>query len=625
MVRNKAPILIFAAIILINIFLLFQINFINSQELTEITEISSADFTYHATGYEVSQNGEIIFNSEDSKLIINQGQENEIIIEGTSGIKVSPLGKISVTESGSAFILNGNEFKNIESGSIELDQTTGKITKANFFTNENLGNYNINGNEFNVPSNSKFIYNSKEGFEVSEGTKVIETQKDIQIKSDGIFDYKENKISGVLNFDSEKNAFIKAKEKIIINGVSIENQGKGPDFPIFFDKNSAEISEKLEYIVADHSKNLFAFKEAGGNLPRNIRIEFNKDNYLFDDIMDEKDYLFIGEGGVNPGYLEITRQGENLPILKTQGSIEVNPDEKRFLFEGENIIFKTGTNAWPIPEDRSMISGTVPMVFESQDRKVVGLIPDNDDKRFYWTTKGGEVSYGPVSKVTEEQLGIKLPEEITKTWAENSQVTQDIANTISTFANNLEFQKTYKESLAADKNLKNIYNTKLEKIENEILVNSGKEQELREAMSSLENGRITSEEFSEIIEEFKSEGMQHPSISFNELEKETDKKTVDSIKDALKNRVKLNYEIYSALLKEKDLDINEYKLDDEFSKVISSKELKALNECVGRGNSFDLCFDENYRYIGLKTFLCIKSNRYCSTLTPYSFNKMRTE
>ena len=73
-IKNKFFLIGIAISILV--FTLFQINFLNSQELTEIIEISSADFTYHATGYEISQNGEIIFNSEDSKLIINQGQEN---------------------------------------------------------------------------------------------------------------------------------------------------------------------------------------------------------------------------------------------------------------------------------------------------------------------------------------------------------------------------------------------------------------------------------------------------------------------------------------------------------------------------------------------------------------------
>ena len=308
--------------------------------------------------------------------------------------------------------------------------------------------------------------------------------------------------------------------------------------------------------------------------------------------MDEKDYFFIGEGGVNPGYLEITRQGENLPVLKTQGSIEVNPDEKRFLFEGENVIFKTGTNAWPIPEDRSMISGTVPMVFESQDRKVVGLIPDIADKRFYWTTQGGKVAYGPVSGITEEQLGVELPDFITKSWAENSEVTQDRAKTISAFANNPEFQEVYKESIIADKTLhKYVPDVKGFEPELSALKESGKDS----------------------------------SISWEEVEKRIGSKKVGEIKSTLKNRAKLYYTIYSELSKEKDLkdDIDKLKIEDEILKVLGKNELKALNECISRGNLFDLCFDKNYKYLGSSTIKCITDSEYCKTMTSYQFNKMR--
>src|SRR3989338_6160134 len=319
-IKNKFFLIGIAISILV--FTLFQINFINSQELTEIIEISSADFTYHATGYEISQDGEIVFNSEDSKLIINQGQENEIIIEGTSGIKVSPLGKISVTESGSAFLLNGNEFKNIESGSIELDQKTGKITKADFYTNKNLGNYNINGNEFNVLSNSRFVYNSKEEkFYLRDGAEIL-TAKDIQIETleNELINYKGNKVSGILNFDENGNAFVKIREKAVINGALIENSGdklygKEANLPIFFDKSAAKTYEKINprkaYAIIDKESGFFAFKEQTGTglANHNINMKFKKENYLFGDLMDDQDHVAINRGSNNAdgGYLEISR------------------------------------------------------------------------------------------------------------------------------------------------------------------------------------------------------------------------------------------------------------------------------------------------------------------------------
>ena len=186
------------AIILIVIFLFAQSLQVSAQE--EITEISSKEFSYHGTGYELSSDGEILFNSDASKLIINQGKENEIIIEGNSGIKVSPLGKISIMESGSEFSINGNAFKNIASGDIVFDKNTGKITNADFFTNENIGSYNINENKFNVPANQRFVYSSKKEFELPGGTEILEV-KNTQIKSSGIVNYKGNEIGGALNFD----------------------------------------------------------------------------------------------------------------------------------------------------------------------------------------------------------------------------------------------------------------------------------------------------------------------------------------------------------------------------------------------------------------------------------------
>ena len=623
------------AIILIVIFLFAQFLQVSAQE--EITEISSKEFSYHGTGYELSSDGEILFNSDASKLIINQGKENEIIIEGNSGIKVSPLGKISIMESGSEFSINGNAFKNIASGDIVFDKNTGEIINADFFTNENIGSYNINENKFNVPANQRFVYNSKKEFELPEGTEILEA-KNTQIKSSGIVNYKGNEIGGVLNFDENGNILVKAKtnkvtygkngnvlsvelgEETIINGVSIRNAGERvPDLPIFFDKNAAAASQKLEYIVIDPSKNLFAFRENTKASPGNVRIEFDKGNYLFGDIMDEKDYFFIGEGEFNPGYVEITRSKDSLPVLRTQGDIEINQDEKRFLFDYGNLILKKGTQAWPIPEDLSKISGTIPMVFESQDRLVVGLIGGNDDKNFYWT--GSPFVYGSISGIPREQLGPELPDFITKSWVENSEVKQDRAETISTFANNPKFQKVYKESLTANKNLEK-YIPDVKKLEKEMFSDSGRGQELEEAMNKLVLGEITNKEFGDIVKQGKD-----PSMTWNEVEKRIGSEKASKIKSQLKNRMELYQIIYSELSKDKELknDLDKLKIGNEMSKFGSEKELMAINDCVNRGNSFDLCFDENYKYFGPRTIRCIIDPKYCETLTSYQFSKMRVK
>lgn len=583
-------------LIFIGIFIIAGILFLSAQ-LAEIEGISSADFSYSGEGVELI-NDELFCQIEKCTIQITKG-DITTTIEATKGAKFDPVsGRISITESGAEFSINGNKFSNIDSGEIILDQTNGKITEAKFFTNNNGGTYDINENKFKIPGNKEFIYPSKKGgFLLPDGTEILEAQKNIRLETleNEFIKYKENELSGVLNFDENGNVFVNLNNKAIINGVAIENKGRlpSPNLLVFFDKSSAIASGKSEYVIVDSSKNFFAFKEAGGNLPRSIRIEFNKENYLFGDIMDEKDYLFIGEGGVNPGYLEITRSSGKIPVVKTLGDIEINPDEKRFLFQGENIIFKTGTNAWPIPEDRSMISGTVPMVFESQDRKVVGLIPNNDDKRFYWTSRGGEVAYGPVSGVAEEQLGVELPDEIIKSWAENSEVTQDRTNTISVLANDGEIKKDYKNYLAAE-NIFKKYNIKIEELNKELLV--------------------------------KQEQGKDSSISWTELEKKWGIKETNEIKTALKNRVKLIDNVYSQIKVEEDIPgIAKFNVEEEILKVMGLEEFKALNNCKARGGSFDNCFDENYKYFGLKTSKCITNPNYCERLTFYKFNKMRTQ
>ena len=77
------------------------------------------------------------------------------------------------------------------------------------------------------------------------------------------------------------------------------------------------------------------------------------------------------------------------------------------------------------------------------------------------------------------------------------------------------------------------------------------------------------------------------------------------------------YVVYSELSKEKNFknDINKFEVENELLNVIGKNELTALNKCIGRGNSFDSCFDENYKYFGEKTFKCITDPEYCKTMT----------
>ncbi|MEK6823591.1 MAG: hypothetical protein AABY06_01020 [Nanoarchaeota archaeon] len=343
--NTKNRILISGILILIIVFLLLQINFINSQELTEIEGITSEN-TYHGTDYEFI-NGEIIFNSDDSKLIINQGKENEIIIKGNSGIKVSLLGKISIAESGSEFNLDGKDFKNIKSGDIEFDTSTGEITKVDFYTNENIGNYNINGNEFKVTENSRFFYDSKNREFKLYGDAEILNAKDVRISSmnDVVLNYKGNDVLGVLNFDSKGDSFISPTKKAVINGISITGASRQNVY-VYFNSADAKSSINENYVALD--ENVFEYKK--GKETQSFQVDFEVGNPYLNN-MEENDFfgLFggaLGEEGrvvITPGFME--NEKEFIPSIKTSGSVSIindgiilEPIEKSSRRSGEFIL-----------------------------------------------------------------------------------------------------------------------------------------------------------------------------------------------------------------------------------------------------------------------------------------------
>ena len=579
---------IFGIVLIFLAFIFVGKSFLSAQ-FTEITEISSADFTYYATGYEISQDGEIIFNSEDSKLIINQGQENEIIIEGSSGIKISPLGKISVTESGSAFLLNGNEFKNIESGSIELDQKTGKITKADFYTNKNLGNYNINGNEFNVLSNSRFVYNSKEEkFYLRDGAEIL-TAKDIQIETleNELINYKGNKVSGILNFDENGNAFVKIREKAVINGVLIENSGdklygKEANLPIFFDKSAAKTYEKINprkaYAIIDKESGFFAFKEQTGTglANHNINMKFKKENYLFGDLMDDQDHVAINQGSNNAdgGYLEISRPNlEDATTIRNQGLGEVVLENgaRNFNFNGRELSLSR--------TKRDKI-GTVSMVLETTDLEKtdpkdpkIKIIEEGiaiwiiEEKEFnqpkvYWMDKkisGELIIQGGGYLAGEKEVSEEFKEKLKK----GAIVFQEDLDKFPKIVADKKFENFLKASKTADKELKDIYNNK--------------QIGLKEVIQKNPQG-----------------------ISFNDLEKEIGPANAQRVKSRIKDKIRIYYEYYNPTDK-----------DNQLQKVMGVNELNNFNNCITSGANFDDCFDHEYNFYGSKTERCIIDPDFC--------------
>ncbi|MEK6817617.1 MAG: hypothetical protein AABX80_02340 [Nanoarchaeota archaeon] len=616
-IKNRNISFVFGILILIIVFLFFQINFIGSQELTEITEISSTDFTYSGVGYELSQNGEIIFNGDDSKLIINQGKENEIVIEGNSGVKVSPLGKISVTESGSEFSLDGKNFKNIKSGEIEFDKNTGEITQADFFTNENLGNYNINGNEFNVPANQRFVYNSKKGFELPGETEILEA-KNTQIKSDGILNYKENKISGTLNFDENGNAFVKLREEAVINGVSIKNSvpssyrgsGKGDELMVSFNKNDPNLKDFKEYVILDTEKNYFEYtnqKVGPRTAGKQTLIKFEEGNFFYGDIFDgEKDYLGIDAGTGAHGTLSISRPSKDvLPILEVKEVAEISllQDSSTVSF-GEHISFS---------QNKIGKLGTVPMRIEFKNKEVVGLIPDDSwkiegkeaGKYILWSGKtelvgstfggSGVGGVGQLSYIEEERL---------KEWIANSEVRVDLAENIYAMAIDPSFAQSLKDSRDATSFLENMYGNKKIGLSEVIEKTAGSKNigAIKNLQNNLEEKIINQNEFYNQINSLNKQGVD-TEVSFDNLDKIIGTKNTQNLKDNIGKKMESYFSYFQ-------------KTGDKtyLLRVAGQNEIDSIKNCVGRGNSFNNCFNQNYNFYGAKTDLCIKSRKYCPIL-----------
>lgn len=633
--------------------IVISISQINAQE--ELVDICAGEYSINCgddlslsgSNFNIDENGFVSFTGEQGKLIINQGKKNEIILEGNQGIKINPVtGEIKIVGGGAGLSINGKSFGNIASGTINLDTPSGGIFKADFYTNENIGNYNINGDEFKVPANSRFIYDSKTGYKLTDGTEINSLNSGVAVQIQGNnFILKDHKLSGILNFDERGNAFLKVEEGIerygilyggkiyqaagtvsidgvlygglpestapiygvSIDGVSIKNINKDitafkpADLPIFFDKDSVPAGQN-EYVVIDSSKKFFAFKEPGLQTQvsdnRKVMIEFTKDNYLFGDLMDEKDNVLIKGQGVG-GYLEITRSPGYPPIVKSKGSGgELHQDEAKFDFLGDDLII----SRIDLPRYVEFKPGTVPMIVKNPG-VIVGFIPGDDPNKirnFYFVSDKGKVEslfaqreYLQGGKVVEEEYIKKLKETSEVTLADMSGLVEQ--------ANNPKFISAYEESKGADLYLKNIYANEAinpnKVLSEKVGKNFGKFINLQE---QLESGAITQQQFAEDIKKLIKETGKDPSISWTELESSIGK-PAQNIKKSIEIKMESYY--YAGDSGKKYLE-----------RVLGANELKNLDNCIVGGENFNECFDRYYTHYGLLTDLCGKNNQYCPVL-----------
>ncbi len=581
------------------IFIIAGILFLSAQ-LTEIEGISSTDFSYSGEGVELI-NDELFCQIEKCTIQITKGDVTTTI-EATQGTKFDPVsGRISVTESGAEFSINGNKFSNIDSGEIILDQTNGKITEAKFFTNSNGGTYEINGNKFSVPGDKEFVYPSKkgvEGFLLPDGTEVLEAQKNIQIETlkYGSIKYKGNDVNGVLNFDENGNAFVKIREKVVINGVSIENNGpisyarlgleydKELNLPVFFDKKSLDGFEKanprLNYILIEPESFVFKEHNGVGLEERSIKIEFKKENYLFGDLMDEQDYVAINSGSNNKdgGYLEISRPAQQPIVVKNKGGgIVLENGARDINFNGRKAYSSTRTQREKI--------GTVSMILETEDLKdekgnvieegIVGLYIENKEynrPEIYWMDKK---SYG---KLSIEGVGylageVDIPEDYAKKLKDASSISQEDFDKVKGIIGDPSFKGKLEASKLADKELKDLYNNE--------------QIGLKEVIRNNPQG-----------------------ISFQQLENEIGAKNAQRVKNGIEEKIRVYYDYYSPSDRNRQL-----------RKIMGVNELNNFNNCMSQSGVFHVCFDQEYKFYGHLSERCIIDPDFCPIINAVTLYK----
>jgi len=304
-IKNKILVLRIATIFLIVSFLFIQFLQVSAQEeLAEITEISSTEFTYSGEGVEIID-GKIGCKTgfEKCKMEITPKKgEGKITIEATQGIKYDPVsGKITVAESGE-FILDGTSFKDIKSGEILIDQKSGKLIEADYLVTNIDTEYDINGQIVKANKNGrvKFKYSEQTTFEtplldLPEGGKIF-SANNIGIKGQNIdlgnglvaeeipegasisFDSKGNMLAshthgGEIKFDN--------KVDLSISGALDKTQG----VYIFRNLENAKKSGVENYIIFgdEFNANLGNTEKSGG-----VHLKFKKSN----------PYAEVGENGL---------------------------------------------------------------------------------------------------------------------------------------------------------------------------------------------------------------------------------------------------------------------------------------------------------------------------------------
>src|SRR3989344_8277118 len=202
--NTHKKILILGIVLIFLVFAFVGKSFLTAQ-LTEIEGISSEDYSYEGENVEIQ--GDVMVckeGFENCKIQVTPTGGGAINLKLSQGAEYDPAsGKISVTESGANFTINGNSFPNIEFGYIILNQNTGEISEAKFTTNAEGGNYDFGVVSFSTAQGEVNFNLNKGSLSLPEGSVLENFDKNLfsqKFENEGIIVEGENlKISDDLS------------------------------------------------------------------------------------------------------------------------------------------------------------------------------------------------------------------------------------------------------------------------------------------------------------------------------------------------------------------------------------------------------------------------------------------
>jgi len=338
------------------VFLLGSLSFVYSQDENLIDLCTGENplleceegLNLFGENFDVSE-GVLSFLEGGGKLILNKGQENEIVLEGTEGLEITDLSEITFLEGGAVLSINGNSFGNIaprgeeNEAFIHIDKITGDVSKCKFWVEEEY-TYLINGVSFDAPPNSRVFFDNENGFSLADGTKINNLDesyiekgisiggKDIEVLDDFILR------DGNMKIDS--NGYLLDSGSATSNGKFVFSSEKTGS--VLFANAGSDLSNYNGNYILDKEGILEIHSAENGRVPVGIL----GDDSVYNFQGDEKLSFYVSDGAslkIQKGNSEFSSL--LTPDISGDGSITINNGGMRdIVLNKDGTFLKGGVN-----------------------------------------------------------------------------------------------------------------------------------------------------------------------------------------------------------------------------------------------------------------------------------------